>query len=44
MTGKQITWIARHTLPMFLLMVVAVMLIWFVPDLITFLPRQMKMG
>jgi tripartite ATP-independent transporter DctM subunit len=44
MTGRQITWIARHTIPMFLLMVVAVLLIWFVPDLITFLPRQMKMG
>ena len=44
MTGKQITWIARHAIPMFLLMVVAVLLIWFVPDLITFLPRQMKMG
>ncbi|MEO8507318.1 MAG: TRAP transporter large permease subunit [Betaproteobacteria bacterium] len=44
MTGKQITWIARHTVPMFLLMAAAVLLIWFVPDLITFLPRQMKMG
>jgi tripartite ATP-independent transporter DctM subunit len=44
MTGKQITWIARHTLPMFLLMVVAVLAIWSWPDLITFLPRQMKMG
>jgi tripartite ATP-independent transporter DctM subunit len=44
MTGRQITWIARHTVPMFLLMVVAVLLVWFVPDLITFLPRQMKMG
>jgi hypothetical protein len=29
---------------MFLLMVVAVLLIWLVPDLITFLPQQMKMG
>ena len=44
MTGKQITWIARYTVPMFALMVVAVLLIWFVPELITFLPRQMKMG
>lgn len=44
MTGKQITWIGRHTLPMFLLMVVAVLLIWNFPDLVTFLPRQMKMG
>jgi len=44
MTGRQITWIARKTIPMFLLMVAAVLLIWFVPELITFLPRQMKMG
>ena len=44
MTGKQITWIARHTIPMFLLMVVAVLLIWFVPEIITFLPQQMKVG
>ena len=44
MTGKQITWIAKHTIPMFLLMVVAVLLIWFLPDLITFLPQHMKMG
>jgi len=29
---------------MFLLMVVAVLMIWFWPDLITFLPRQMKLG
>ena len=44
MTNQQITWIARNTVPMFLLMVVAVLLIWFVPEIITFLPRQMKMG
>ncbi len=44
MTGKQITWIARHTIPMFLLMVVAVLMVWYWPDLITYLPRQMKMG
>jgi tripartite ATP-independent transporter DctM subunit len=44
MTDKQITWIARNTIPMFALMVAAVLLIWFFPDIITFLPRQMKMG
>jgi C4-dicarboxylate transporter, DctM subunit len=44
MTGKQITWIARHTIPMFLLMMAAVLLIWFVPEIITFLPQQMKVG
>ncbi len=31
MTSRQITWIARHTLPMFVLMVVAALLIWFLP-------------
>jgi TRAP-type C4-dicarboxylate transport system permease large subunit len=44
MTGRQITWIARHTIPMFLLMVAAVLMIWHWPDLVTFLPRQMKLG
>jgi tripartite ATP-independent transporter DctM subunit len=44
MTKKQITWIARETLPMFGLMIVAVLLIWFFPDLVTALPRQMKLG
>ena len=44
MTGKQITWIARNTMPMFLLMVAAVLMIWYWPILITFLPQQMKMG
>jgi tripartite ATP-independent transporter DctM subunit len=44
MTNRQITWIARNAMPMFFLMVAAVLLIWFVPELITFLPRQMKAG
>ena len=44
MTGRQITWIARHTMPMFVLMAAAVLLIWFVPELVTFLPQQMKLG
>ncbi len=44
MTGKQITWIARNTLPMFVLIVAATLLIWFFPDLVTALPRQMKLG
>jgi tripartite ATP-independent transporter DctM subunit len=43
MTGKQITWIARHTLPMFLLMCVAVLAIWFFPSLVTLLPQHMKL-
>jgi tripartite ATP-independent transporter DctM subunit len=44
MTRREITWIARQTLPMFLLMCVAVLLLWFFPDLVTWLPRQMKLG
>jgi TRAP-type C4-dicarboxylate transport system permease large subunit len=44
MTRREITYIARHTLPMFLLMIVAVLLIWFFPQLITWLPQQMKLG
>ena len=42
-TGRQITWIARHTLPMFFLMCVAVLAIWFFPALVTLLPQQMKL-
>jgi TRAP-type C4-dicarboxylate transport system permease large subunit len=41
MTKRQITWIARHTLPMFYLMIVAVALIYFFPGLVTWLPQQM---
>ncbi|MEP7206245.1 MAG: TRAP transporter large permease subunit [Casimicrobiaceae bacterium] len=43
MTGRQITWIARNTLPMFYLMITAALLIWFFPELVTALPRQMKL-
>ena len=38
-----IAWIARHTLPMFVLMCVAVLAIWFFPALVTLLPAHMKM-
>jgi tripartite ATP-independent transporter DctM subunit len=44
MTGRQITWIAKQALPMFLLMCVAVLLIWYFPGLVTWLPQQMKLG
>ncbi|MFO1307065.1 MAG: TRAP transporter large permease subunit [Burkholderiales bacterium] len=44
MTGRQITWIARQAMPSFLLMCAAVLLIWFFPGLVTWLPQQMKMG
>ncbi len=42
MTGRQLTYIARVTLPMFFLMVVAVVLLYVFPGLITWLPQQMK--
>jgi C4-dicarboxylate transporter, DctM subunit len=41
MTGKQMNYLARHALPMFGLMVLAVLLVYFVPGLIQWLPRQM---
>jgi C4-dicarboxylate transporter, DctM subunit len=41
MTKKEITWLARQAVPMFLLMVAAVLLIYFMPGLITWLPQQM---
>jgi tripartite ATP-independent transporter DctM subunit len=44
MTKRQITWIARQALPMFALMVAAVLCIWFFPPLVTYLPQQMKLG
>ncbi|MFO1282735.1 MAG: TRAP transporter large permease subunit [Burkholderiales bacterium] len=44
MTGREITWIARQTLPMFVLMCVAVLAIWYVPALVTWLPAQMQLG
>ena len=41
MTGKQITWIARVTMPFFLLMCAMVLLMWFVPQVATWLPSHM---
>jgi len=43
MTQRQITWIARHALPMFFLMCAAVLAIWLFPSLVTLLPQHMKM-
>ena len=42
MTGRQLTYIARVTLPMFLLIVVAVLIVYLVPGIVTWLPTQMK--
>src|SRR5258706_11118724 len=41
MTKKDITWIARVSLPLFFLMVAAVGLIYFFPGLVTWLPARM---
>jgi C4-dicarboxylate transporter, DctM subunit len=41
MTGRQLTWIAKVTMPMFFLMCVAVALIYIFPGVVTWLPQQM---
>lgn len=41
MTGRQLTWIAKVTMPMFFLMCVAVTLIYIFPGIVTWLPQQM---
>jgi C4-dicarboxylate transporter, DctM subunit len=42
MTGREIGWIAKVTLPFFFLMIAAVALIYFFPWIVTALPNQMK--
>ena len=42
MTGREIGWIAKVTLPFFFLMIAAVGLIYFAPQIVTFLPAQMR--
>jgi C4-dicarboxylate transporter, DctM subunit len=42
MTRREIGWIARVALPFFFLMAAAVGLIYFVPDIVTALPAQMR--
>ncbi|MEK7438354.1 MAG: TRAP transporter large permease subunit [Pseudomonadota bacterium] len=41
MTGKDIFSIGKYSLPFFLLMVVAVAVIWIFPEIVTYLPQQM---
>ncbi len=41
MTGREIGWIAKVTLPFFFLMIVAVALIYYEPGIVTRLPQQM---
>ena len=42
MTKREITWIAKVSLPLFFLMVVAVGLIFFFPGIVTWLPARMR--
>ena len=41
LTGRDMFYVARASLPFFMLMVVAVALIWAFPQIVTFLPAQM---
>ena len=41
MTKREITWIARASLPLFFLMVLAVLLLYFFPGIVTWLPNHM---
>ncbi|MEY3379847.1 MAG: putative large permease component [Pseudomonadota bacterium] len=41
MTGRQLTEIARHALPFFLLMCAMVLLLWWFPGIVTWLPGKM---
>ena len=41
LTRREVTWIARTALPLFLLMIVAVLITYFFPDVVLWLPRHM---
>lgn len=41
MTGRELTWIARVTLPMFVMMIIGVGLIYALPGIVTWLPTKM---
>ena len=42
LTQREVTWIARTALPLFFLMIVAVLITWFAPDVVLWLPRRMQ--
>jgi len=42
MTKREIGWIARVTLPFFFMMVVALVLVYAFPQIVTFLPTRMR--
>ncbi len=44
MTGREIGWIAKVTLPFFFLMIAAVTMIYVFPQIVTWLPAQMRAG
>ncbi|MDP2035677.1 MAG: TRAP transporter large permease subunit [Polaromonas sp.] len=41
LTRREVTWIARTAMPLFVLMVVAVLITYFFPDVVLWLPRHM---
>jgi TRAP-type C4-dicarboxylate transport system permease large subunit len=43
MTGRQLTYVAKVTLPFFGLMIIALLMLYVVPELATWLPAQMKL-
>ncbi|MES2936667.1 MAG: TRAP transporter large permease subunit [Pseudomonadota bacterium] len=42
LTRRDVTWIARTALPLFFLMIVAVLITWFAPDVVLWLPRRIQ--
>jgi TRAP-type C4-dicarboxylate transport system permease large subunit len=42
MTKKQITWLGRQAMPMFGLIVAAVLVIYYVPAIVSWLPQRMS--
>lgn len=43
LTGRQLPYIAKVTMPMFFMMIVAVLLLYYFPELVTWLPMKMSM-
>ncbi len=41
LTRREVTWIARTAMPLFFLMIAAVLITWFFPDVVLWLPRHM---
>ena len=42
LTKREVTWIARTALPLFFLMLAAVFLTYFVPEIVLWLPQRMQ--